>query len=515
MKLPINIEELLGGRAVEGDRIEYKTGWNPDAIYRSICAFANDFDDTGGGYIVVGVAEENGRPIRPVVGIGPEQVEPIERDMVGFNNLMRPYYQPRLYVEEADGKTILVIKVSPGERRPYKVPDNVTAKQKTYNYYIRYNSSSIVPKDEYERELINLANRTPYDDRGNDQITLKDISPLLLHDYLVKVKSSLADVSLTENMESVLEQMELLEPVPEGWRIKNVAAMMFAERPDRFFKQAQVDIVLFPEGRERNPNNLIEVEPVRGSVPTMIEKTLSYLRTNVIKKKIVKPKDDEHSDKFYNYPYQALEEAVVNSLYHRDWTIREPVEITIEPDRISILNFSGPDHTIPMEAVREAKSLRSRRYRNRRLGEFLKELNLTEGRATGIPTIQDELKANGSPKATIETDDERTYFLIDIPCHPEFIREKVVLNKDVVKDVVKDVIKEFGVELSERQIIILEMIYLDSSISAKAMSEKISEKDSVDERTIQRDLSKLKKIGILIRKGGRKNGEWVIVINRS
>ena len=514
MKLPINIEELLGGRAVEGDRIEYKTGWNPDAIYRSICAFANDFDDTGGGYIVVGVAEKNGRPIRPVVGIEPDQVEPIEKEMVGFNNLMRPYYQPRLYVEEADGKTILVIKVSPGERRPYKVPDNVTAKQKTYNYYIRYNSSSIVPKDEYERELINLANRTPYDDRGNDQITLKDISPLLLHDYLVKVKSSLADVPLTENMESVLEQMELLEPVPEGWRIKNVAAMMFAERPDRFFKQAQVDIVLFPEGRERNPNNLIEVEPVRGSVPTMIEKTLSYLRTNVIKKKIVKPKDDEHSDKFYNYPYQALEEAVVNSLYHRDWTIREPVEITIEPDRISILNFSGPDHTIPMEAVREAKSLRSRRYRNRRLGEFLKELNLTEGRATGIPTIQEELKANGSPKATIETDQERTYFLIDIPCHPKFISERVVLNKDVVKDVVKDVIKGFGVELSERQIIILELIYLDSSISAKAMSEKISEKDSVDERTIQRDLSKLKKIGILIRKGGRKNGEWEIVTNR-
>ena len=52
MKLPINIEELLGGRAVEGDRIEYKTGWNPDAIYRSICAFANDFDETGGGYVL-------------------------------------------------------------------------------------------------------------------------------------------------------------------------------------------------------------------------------------------------------------------------------------------------------------------------------------------------------------------------------------------------------------------------------------------------------------------------------
>lgn len=500
---------------MEGDRIEYKTGWNPDAIYRSICAFANDFDETGGGYIVVGVVEKNGRPVRPVVGIDPDQIEPIEKDMVGFNNLMRPYYQPRLYVEEADGKTILVIKVSPGERRPYKVPDNVTAKQKTYNYYIRYNSSSIVPRDEYERELINLANRTPFDDRGNDQISLKDISPLLLHDYLVKVKSSLADVPLTENMESVLEQMELLEAVPEGWRIKNVAAMMFSERPDRFFKQAQVDIVLFPEGRERNPNNLIEVEPIRGSVPMMIERTLNYLRYNVVKKKIVKPKNDEHSDKFYNYPYQALEEAVVNSLYHRDWTIREPVEITIEPDRISILNFSGPNHTIPMEAVREAKSLRSRRYRNRRLGEFLKELDLTEGRATGIPTIQDELKANGSPKATIETDDERTYFLIDIPCHPEFLGETLTLEhigvNDVTKagNVTKDVTKDVTKELSERQKLILEMVDEDAFVTISEMSLKTG----VATRTIIRDIEELQSKGILIRVGGRKEGHWVIVNN--
>ena len=87
MRLPINIEELLGGRAVEGDRIEYKTGWNPDAIYRSVCAFANDFDETGGGYIVVGVKEVNGRPVRPVVGIDPNQIEPIEKDMVGWCRL--------------------------------------------------------------------------------------------------------------------------------------------------------------------------------------------------------------------------------------------------------------------------------------------------------------------------------------------------------------------------------------------------------------------------------------------
>ena len=75
MRLSINIEELFGGRAVEGNRIEDKMGWNPDAIYRTICAFANDFDEAGGGYIIVGVKEENGRAICPVIGIEPDKIE--------------------------------------------------------------------------------------------------------------------------------------------------------------------------------------------------------------------------------------------------------------------------------------------------------------------------------------------------------------------------------------------------------------------------------------------------------
>ena len=152
-----------------------------------------------------------------------------------------------------------------------------------------------------------------------------------------------------------------------------------------------------------------------------------------------------------------------------------------------------------MEAVREGKSLRSRRYRNRRLGEFLKELGLTEGRATGIPTIQDELKINGSPKASIETDEERSYFLIDIPCHREFVSERVVLNKDVTKDVTK--------EPSERQQFILKMIKEDAFVTIPEMSLKTG----MATRTIKRDIEMLQNIGLLVREGGRKEGHWVIV----
>lgn len=228
MSLPISIETLLSGKAVENNWLEFKEGWNPDAIYRTICAFANDFEDTGGGYIVIGVKEENGKAVRPVLGINPESVERIEREMVNLNNLIQPYYQPRLFVEEVDGKTILVIKASAGDRRPYKVPDHITNKQKTFNYYIRYNSSSIVARNEYEIELINLANRVPFDDRGNSNIQFNDISTTLLRDFLVEAGSDIASQDLSgDNFKRVLEQMDLLEGSLPDAQIKNVAAMMF------------------------------------------------------------------------------------------------------------------------------------------------------------------------------------------------------------------------------------------------------------------------------------------------
>lgn len=351
MALPINIEDLLNKNRIESDRIEFKKGWNPTTIYHSVCAFANDIDNIGGGYILIGVEEENGIAKRPVCGIPENSLDKIQREIHQFNQLIEPLYAPRLSVEDVDGKKILVMWVTAGNNRPYTAPADVTAKLKKPVFYIRYGSSSIEAKGEFLDQLRDMANRVPYDDRGNEIMSLSDISPLLLKDYLEKVGSKLATADFTSNLANILEQMDLLEGPVEKRQIKNVAAMMFSENPAKFFKETQVDIVLFPEGRENSPDNIIEVPPIKGPVPKMIADALSYLRTNVIKERITKPIDSEKSKKRFNYPFQALEEAVVNALYHRDYREREPVEITIEPDRISILSYSGPDRSISMQAI--------------------------------------------------------------------------------------------------------------------------------------------------------------------
>ena len=429
MALPINIDDLLNKQKIESNRIEFKRGWNPDKIYHTICAFATDLDNTGGGYILVGVEQDdNGIAKRPVKGLPIEDIDSIMQDMVGYDakittsNLRSIAYNSRVSKEEVDGQYILVIWVPTGPNRPYCVPESVVAKGKSpLKYYIRSKASTIEARGETLDEVRALADRTPFDERGNDAIKIEDISDILVYEHLKAVKSKLAGNFIGRPLMEVLDEMDLLVGPVENRSIKNVAAMMFSEHPEKFFPVTQVDIVIFPEGSVENPDLMIEVPKITGPVPRMIKETLSYLRTNVIKKLITKPSDDEKSHKIYNYPYQAFEEAVVNALYHRDYQEREPVEITIEPDHIDILSYAGPDRSISSEAIKAARKLKARRYRNRRLGDFLKELDLTEGRATGIPTIQQSLKDNGSERAAIETDEDRTYFLMTFPCHPSFV----------------------------------------------------------------------------------------------
>lgn len=438
MALPINIEDLLNKRKVESNRIEFKANWNPDKIYHTICAFATDIENAGGGYIIIGVEEENGIAKRPVKGIKDTDIDKILKDMVGYDAKISPTYMCKVSPEEVDGRTILVIWAPAGINRPYSVMESVVAKKSIPKFYVRSKSSTIEAKGEILDEVRELANRVPFDERGNEVISIDDISGVRVYEHLKKVGSKLADEFGNKPLLEILDEMNLIVGPTENRLLKNVAAMMFCDHPEKFFPVTQVDIVHFPEGSIENPDVMIEAPKITGPVPKIINETLSYLRTNVIKQRITKPSDDEKSIKVFNYPYQAFEEAVVNALYHRDYMEREPVEITIEPTHVDILSYAGPDRSISAEAIKEAKKLKARRYRNRRLGDFLKELGLTEGRATGIPTIQKHLKLNGSNPAVIETDDDRTYFLLTIPCREDMVG---LTNLDIPQQNVVDIVK--------------------------------------------------------------------------
>ena len=313
MALLLNIETLLNKQKIESNRIEFKKGWNPVTTYHSICAFANDFDDLGGGYIIVGVdTDENGVAKRPVVGIPEEQIDDILQDMIGYNAKFGPYYMPRTSTEDVDGKKVLVIWCPAGVNRPYSIPENVTAKHSKEYFYVRCGTSSIIAKGEVLDELRELASRVPYDDKGNPDIKIDDISIILLRDHLVKAGSKLAGELFKKPLEEILEQMDLYTGLPENRMLKNVAAMMFCEQPDKFFKYMQIDVVVFPDGKIQNPSNFRE-RTFKGSVPQIAQQTMTFLKTEVLYETVQKVSGQSEALRFWNYPYDALE-AVPSSM---------------------------------------------------------------------------------------------------------------------------------------------------------------------------------------------------------
>lgn len=173
-------------------------------------------------------------------------------------------------------------------------------------------------------------------------------------------------------------------------------------------------------------------------------------RNVVITQKVVKYPDRAESDRFFNYPYAAIEEALSNAVYHRAYDEREPIEVRVENDRIEIVSFPGPDRSVTIEGLKCFR-VSNRRYRNRRIGDFLKELHLTEGRNTGFKKILDALEANGSPKPVFETDEDRSYFITRLYIHEAFVKPMDELEVGNISD--NEMKNETSFETSLKQVL--------------------------------------------------------------
>ena len=108
-----------------------KEGWNPSDITHSICAFANDYANVNGGYIVIGVKEDNGVPILPPKGIPKEQLDGIQKEIFQYCNLIEPRYIPQIEVVNYPDKDthLLYLKCSAGDAGPYRAPKDVYSKK--------------------------------------------------------------------------------------------------------------------------------------------------------------------------------------------------------------------------------------------------------------------------------------------------------------------------------------------------------------------------------------------------
>ncbi len=415
--LPINIENLLHCSGVESARIEFKSGWDEKTtgmqLLKTISAFANDLQNLNGGYIIIGVAEEKGCAVMPPCGIAPEKIDIIQKWIRGNCNRIDPEYQPVFSPEVVDGKHILVLWVPGSDIRPHSSPDGEKGDKK---YFVRIGSETVdAAKNGVLQELLQLTARVPYDDRRAQHAKSEEMRESKVREFLSDIRSGLLEET---NTKELYRKLKITVPVNGHDVPKNIGLLLFSENPEQWFPGVRIEVVEYAANAS---GNIIEERIFRGGIHEQLKSALAYLE-NISTAHFEKQANSFRVKGWVSYPIQALREALVNAVYHRSYeSCPEPVKVYLYPDRIEVISYPGPVQGIKQEHLCQKAPMPPVPARNRRVGEFLKELRLAEGRGTGLPQLFKSMRDNGSPDPKFDFDEGRTYFRVTLPAHPEYV----------------------------------------------------------------------------------------------
>ena len=415
--LPINIRDLLYARGIEQERVEFKSSWNDgptaEQVVRTLCAFANDYHNVNGGYVVLGVEDAHGMAKLPPAGLHPEELEAIQQRLrVLCKTRIDPEYQPLMSPEIVDGRHILVLWAPGSDNRPHRAPDRGKAERV---YYIRLGPDSVKAEGIHLTALMQMTAKVPFDDRRASSFTLADLRASLVREFLHDVGSGL--IHEPDDAE-IYRRMRLTAPINGHEVPRNVALLLFSDDPERAFPGARIEVAQFADD---TGGDVIEEKIFRGPLVRQLRDCIGYLR-NFTTLHIQKVDDRADARGWVSYPLPALEEAIVNAVYHRSYEATpEPTKVYLYPDRIDVTSYPGPVPGLSPKDLDTGAPVPPVPARNRRIGEYLKELKLAEQRGTGIPKIHRAMRENGSPQPRFLFDEQRTYFRAILPAHPEYV----------------------------------------------------------------------------------------------
>ena len=147
--LPFNLDDVIHRRRIEDNRVEFKATWDDfikPAVVKTVCAFANDLLNLNGGYLLLGIEEEAGRPILPPRGLDDLDLDSVQKEIYGACQRINPPYQPTLFPVEYQGKLLLLIWAPAGETRPYQAAEDATAKKSPPQWFIRQGPMTVAAK---------------------------------------------------------------------------------------------------------------------------------------------------------------------------------------------------------------------------------------------------------------------------------------------------------------------------------------------------------------------------------
>ena len=468
----------------ESKNIEYKITLpdKSEKYMKTIVAFAN----TQGGKLIVGIDDKT----HEIVGVANEILFQL---MDGIANAISdscmPQIIPDIEPQTIDGKTVIIVSVEAGKNRPYYLK----SKGKENGTYIRVAGTSRQAFPEKIRELEMEGARISWDE-------------LTCVGYPV---SKEATEKLCSNIENFREKVGMTERSVKkeqliNWKILKqsegqlLATNAYALLTSDYFPFSKTQCAVF-KGTDRAV--FLDKREFTGPIYTQIEEAVDFVLRNI---RLGATIDGLVRKEKYELPPEAIREMIINAHCHRNLLDESCIQVAVYDDRLEVTSPGGLYNGLTYEEVMNGHS----KIRNKAIANIFSQMGLVEAWGSGIKRIFNVAKEYDLPEPKFQEFDNmfrvelfRNNFMTEsekeVGESSEKVRRRVGEGSDIIR----------GYELSDTQKKIVNLLLYDRQLSAA----KIAEQLGMGSRSIEKNIKKLKELGILIRHGSPKNGYWEVI----
>jgi ATP-dependent DNA helicase RecG len=432
----------------EAQNIEFKTSWQ-DEYLKIISAFAN----CSGGKIYIGIDDKGNvagiKNVKELLETLPNKIRNKLGIIVSVNLLKQ------------DNKEYLEVEV-----KPATFPVSYEGK-----FYIRSGSTT---QELTGQELTNFLlekSGITWDERCEEETNNNDIDIFTIEKFKDLARDKIPSIIQEQNTNRIFQKLNLFK----NETIKRAGILLFGKDPQRFYPQAVVKI-----GRFKGSTEILFHDLIEGNLFEQLEKTLEILKSKYLISKI-EFEGIQRKEKL-EYPYEALREAIINALIHRDYLGTSNVQIRVYDDKLIIMN----EGKLPPElSIEKLKTDHLSKPRNPLLASIFYFAGFIESWGSGTLKIINTCKNEGLPE-------------------PDFENDSGIMNVIFYKDIfTEENLRKMG--LNERQIKGVIYAKENGTITLSEYRQLVQRK--VEERTLRRDLEDLVNNNVL-KPIGEKKGRY-------
>ncbi len=381
--LPEELNKLITqiiSQKSESQNIELKKAGKgaPEKLYDTLSSFSNQY---GGGVIVFGIDEKNNYEVTGVYDTQDLQVKVTQQALQ-----MEPVVRPIFTVAKINGHSVVSAEIS--EIDTADKPCFYKAAGRLRGSYIRVGESD-EPMTEYEIYCYEAYKKKFRDElRTVERSSVEDFNKNQLNEYLLKIRRVKANLARHDDQKILALQGMIINGKPTVAGI-----MVLGDYPQAFFPQMSVtamvvDGTTFGE-LGVSGERFIDNKRIEGTIPQMLEETLSFVRRNTRTATIIH--DNGVREDRPEYPMKAIREIILNALVHRDYSVHtedSPIRVVLYRDRVEVENPGGLYGRLTVNDLGKIPA----DTRNPFLAGTLEVMINTENRFSGIPTVIQEME---------------------------------------------------------------------------------------------------------------------------